>query len=57
MPKKILEEQCVNLSKSTNNIVIARVATYTGKIESYQIPGMSEQLQTPSERWTALFEN
>lgn len=57
MPKKILEEQCVNLTKSTNSIVIARVSEYTGNIESYQIPGLSKQLQYSSSQWTELLKD
>ncbi len=57
MPKKILEEQCGNLTRSTNGIVIARVAEYTGNIESYIIPGISDRLKTSTMQLNEIFED
>lgn len=55
MPKKILEDQCVYLNKMTNGIVIARVADYTGHIESYIIPGAADRLTQTTSQFHELF--
>lgn len=50
LPKKILEEQCIYLNKETEEVVIGRVAQYSGSLEPYYTTPIASVLSDDLER-------